>query len=469
MEMTRRTFTALTAAVAAIPTVSAGARNQGGKRWYKGQLHTHPCWSDGRALPEQAAQAYLNAGYDFLAITDHNRIGSDPDRWMPVGALGREWPPKVIDTPVFEAFRKRFPDARWRDREGRREVRMSTLAEIHARFNKPGKFLFMKGCEVTLAGPETRHLHLNYVGLDRLIPFVRNTSLIHGIGDAAPADLIRKVRGEVEALAAERNGVPHLFWVNHPHWTYYDVLPQQLIDNPEVRFFEICNTGSDAAPEGGLPRDGFDNDRLWDAVLATRCTRGEPLLYGIGVDDTHFYPDSGIKPSSVVFNDAWVTVRATALTPQALFTAMDRGDFYASCGVAFDDIAFNNVTGTLSLSVPAKPGVAHTVSFITTKRGAPLDPVKQIELPAGNGHGARTVPLYSGAIGAVAKEVTFAKGEPVRASYTLAGDDLYVRARVASDEPATYRNAINRMHPPVKVGWTQPYRKDIHRPVQKGK
>ena len=106
MEMTRRTFTALTAAVAAIPTVSAGARNQGGKRWYKGQLHTHTCWSDGRALPEQAAQAYLDAGYDFLAITDHNRIGSDPDRWMPVGELGREWPPKVIDTPPVAAVAK---------------------------------------------------------------------------------------------------------------------------------------------------------------------------------------------------------------------------------------------------------------------------------------------------------------------------------------------------------------------------
>ena len=459
MRVTRRAFTGLTAAAAAFPAVSAGVPGKDGKRWYKGQLHTHTCWSDGRVLPEQAVQAYRDAGYDFFAITDHNRIGSDPDRWMPVGELERGWPPKVIDTPVFEAFRKRFPNAKWRDREGRREVRMSTMAEIHARFNQPGKFLFMKGCEVTLAGSETRHLHLNYVGLDRLIPFVRNSPLIHGIGDADPSGLIRTIRGEVEALAAERNGVPYLFWVNHPHWTYYDVLPQHLIDNPEVRFFEICNNGSDAAPEGGLPRDGYDNDRLWDVVLATRCARGEQLLYGIGVDDTHFYPNSGIRPSSIVFNDAWIAVRATALTPSALFTAMNRGDFYATCGVTFDDIAFDGRKGTLSLSVPAKAGVAHTVSFITTKRGVPLDPVREVDLPAGNSHGARSVPVYSDAIGTVAKQFTFAKGEPVRASYTLAADDLYVRARVASDEPATYRNAINRMHPPVKVGWTQPYRR----------
>jgi hypothetical protein len=297
---------------------------------------------------------------------------------------------------------------------------------------------------------------------------VNGKSLIHEIGGADFAATIRQVRNEVEALAAAQGNAPHLFWVNHPHWTYYDVLPQQLIDNPEVRFFEICNNGANASPEDPLPRDGFDNDRFWDAVLATRCARGGQLLFGIAVDDTHFYPGSGTRYSPIVFADGYVMVRAAELTPAALFEAMNRGDFYASSGVEFDDIEFDGLRGTLSVSVPAKAGVAHTVKFITTKRGTSTEPVQTIELPAQNGHAARSVPVYSEAVGAVAKRVEFATGEVVRASYTMADDDLYVRARVESDETAIYPNAINKMHPPVKVGWTQPYRRPLRGPLPAG-
>ena len=110
--------------------------------------------------------------------------------------------------------------------------------------------------------------------------------------------------------------------------------------------------------------------------------------------------------------------------------------------------------------MPAKPGVAYKVRFITTKRGVKVDPVKTVDIPAKGGKGtARRVPVYSDGIGAVAKTVTFGKGEPVFASYRLADDDLYVRARVESDEATTYPYAQDRMHPLVKVAWAQPYRR----------
>ena len=45
-------------------------------------------------------------------------------------------------------------------------------------------------------------------------------------------------------------------------------------------------------------------------------------------------------------------------------------------------------------------------------------------------------------------------GEAVSASYTLAPDDLYVRARILSPE----RPAVSAyQHPKVHVAWTQPY------------
>lgn len=42
-----------------------------GKKWFKGNLHTHTTRSDGRMDPEDVCQLYLENGYDFLAITDH--------------------------------------------------------------------------------------------------------------------------------------------------------------------------------------------------------------------------------------------------------------------------------------------------------------------------------------------------------------------------------------------------------------
>jgi hypothetical protein len=40
-------------------------------RFWKGNLHTHSTRSDGRRSPEEVCAAYQEAGYDFLALTDH--------------------------------------------------------------------------------------------------------------------------------------------------------------------------------------------------------------------------------------------------------------------------------------------------------------------------------------------------------------------------------------------------------------
>jgi hypothetical protein len=49
-------------------------------RWYKGNLHTHTTESDGRRSAEAAARLYRDAGYDFLAITDHGKVTDVGDR-----------------------------------------------------------------------------------------------------------------------------------------------------------------------------------------------------------------------------------------------------------------------------------------------------------------------------------------------------------------------------------------------------
>ena len=465
MKITRKNFIALAAGATA--GCAMPPRIGGGRRWYKGMIHAHTCWSDGYALPEQAVAVYKNSGYDFFSITDHNRIGADPDRWIGVAPLDGRWPPKTVEPSVFDAFKSAFPDAKWRMRNGKPEVRMSTMAEIAARFNEPGKFLFMPGCEITtyVVGADGMRcdLHMNCVGLDEVIPRYRNASLVQAIRGKTKPEVMREAKDQVDALAKAKGNAPHVFFVNHPHWRYYDVLPEDVLANPDVRFFEVCNNASTWTVDDPMPRDGFNIDRFWDAVNASRCLRGEPLLYGIATEDTHFYPESGTSHKPLIFGDAWIGVRSGALTQDALFAAMERGDFYAASGVDLEDIAFDRATGTLSVAVPAKPGVAYKVRFITTKRGVKVDPVKTVEIPAKGGkETARRVPVYSDGVGAVAKTVSFGKGEPVFASYRLADDDLYVRARVESDEVTTYPYAKDRMHPLVKVAWTQPYHSETH-------
>ncbi|MBC8098970.1 MAG: PHP domain-containing protein [Armatimonadetes bacterium] len=50
--------------------------NQPGRFW-RGNLHTHSTISDGGLTPEQVCALYREAGYDFIALTDHFMPGFD--------------------------------------------------------------------------------------------------------------------------------------------------------------------------------------------------------------------------------------------------------------------------------------------------------------------------------------------------------------------------------------------------------
>jgi hypothetical protein len=43
-------------------------------RWWRGNTHTHTQASDGADAPQDVIRFYAEAGYDFLAITDHNLV-----------------------------------------------------------------------------------------------------------------------------------------------------------------------------------------------------------------------------------------------------------------------------------------------------------------------------------------------------------------------------------------------------------
>ncbi len=53
-----------------------GRDAQAGRRWYKGNTHTHTLNSDGDSHPDDVAKWYKERGYAFLVLTDHNVLTS---------------------------------------------------------------------------------------------------------------------------------------------------------------------------------------------------------------------------------------------------------------------------------------------------------------------------------------------------------------------------------------------------------
>ncbi len=51
-------------------------------QWLKGNLHTHTTQSDGKLTPAENVEWHAAHDYDFLMLTDHNRV-TDPRRWAP--------------------------------------------------------------------------------------------------------------------------------------------------------------------------------------------------------------------------------------------------------------------------------------------------------------------------------------------------------------------------------------------------
>lgn len=54
-----------------------GADGFAGKRWFKGNTHTHTTMSDGDSPPEVVAKWYKDHDYNFLVLSDHN-VFTDP-------------------------------------------------------------------------------------------------------------------------------------------------------------------------------------------------------------------------------------------------------------------------------------------------------------------------------------------------------------------------------------------------------
>ena len=319
-------------------------------RFYKGNMHTHSYWSDGNTYPEEVARWYSDHGYHFLAITDHNLIQ--------------------------KGIRYRV--------SGKDSVRLKELTDLSKEFDKKDEFLLVQSEEITDAA-EKRPVHLNGFNLSQVVKPTGGATVSECLNSNVVA--IRQ--------ALEVDGNPEWISVNHPNFGWG--LTSKDLAECGARFFEVFNGHPSVHNYGDSVHPGTET--MWDQANKWRVDHNEKLLLGTATDDAHQYDKYETGKANP--GRGWVMVRASELTPAALYQAMMNADFYASTGLELEDFKVHKMTMTIRIK-PIK-GVHYTTEFIGWMHG--------------QDH-AEVLATVSG----------------TKAVYTGTGKELFVRARIISDK-----------------------------------
>ena len=398
--------------------LAAASLSAGEARWWKGNLHTHSLWSDGDDYPEMIADWYRANGYHFLAISDHNVL-AEGARWIhrEKNAGGKR---------AFDKYLKRFGDG-WvehREVKGVPQVRLKTFAEYRQKVAEPGRFLLMQSEEITDQF-QGRPVHLNATNIKKQIP------------PQGGAGVAATLQNNIDAVLAQRKatGQPMFPHINHPNFGWA-LQPADMIQLRGERFFEVYN-GHPAVNNYG-DKGHLSTGQIWDVINAYRLgVHKLPLMLGLATDDSHNYHDLAVGQSNT--GRGWVMVRAKALTPESVIVAMERGDFYATSGVAVDDIRLAN--GKYSFRIQPEQGVTYTTWFIGTRKNFKSSP----DLAKRNS----LKPSEAG-IGEI-----LGQSQSLEPSYTFDGDELYVRAEITSSKKKANPYAAGEH----ERAWLQPVRR----------
>ncbi len=398
-------------------SVSAQVDQDPPARWWKGNLHTHTLWSDGNDFPEMVAAWYVDHGYNFLALSDHNVL-SRGVRWMPLD--------KIIsrsDDHILERYQQKFGKS-WVELKGtpedaKCEVRLKPLDEFRCLVEQSGKFIMIEGEEISDKA-EDKPVHMNASNLSAKIEPVGGATV-----QEAMQNNLRLVLEQEKATG--RQILPHL---NHPNFQY-GITAADLARTVDEKFFEVFN-GHPGVNQLG-DKDHLSIDAMWDVVNAMRMfgLDAEPI-YGIGTDDSHAYGDrpGGAKPGR-----GWVMVRAKYLTPEHLIKAMKAGDFYASSGVVLSDVSYSAEQRKLSLQIAAAGDATFETQFIVLPKPQPAQADQAGSEPT-----------------KLPEAFVAARVAGLQPSYILKPDEAYVRAVVVSSlDPPSPSFAGQKQQ-----AWTQP-------------
>jgi hypothetical protein len=395
--------------------------------WWRGNLHTHSLWSDGDDFPEMITRWYVQNGYHFLVMSDHNVL-SVGQKWMKdrdIVARG--------GATVLEKYRQQFAvdwvETRLND-QGESETRLKPLDEFRTLFESPGRFLMIPGEEIT-----------DQVGR---LPVHMNASNLHELvrpqgGKTVREAMVNNLRAVEEV--ARRTGRKVMVHINHPNFGWA-LTPEDLAYVAQEQFFEVYNGHPLVNHLGDEFRPGLE--RMWDIANTLRIDQFKTRpLYGLATDDSHNYHGNAANPSSP--GRGWVQVRAPFLTPEALLNAMARGDFYASSGVALTELKYDPETRILKIRIAPDQGAEFITQLVGTRsdydRSWPTEFDDQ-------GKRLTVAERYCSRIG-----MTLAVQTGTEIHYLIPNDVLYVRAVITSNRPHPNPSCQNQF----EQAWTQPF------------
>ncbi|MFP6677214.1 MAG: hypothetical protein VB878_19170 [Pirellulaceae bacterium] len=402
--------------------VSAQSDDAGESRWYKGNMHTHSLWSDGNDFPEMICDWYLQNGYHFLTLSDHNVLSTNANKWISPdlaakrGAIG-----------ALERYQERFGTF-WVERKKQPNgevVRLKTLEEFRGLFEKPEEFLLIQAEEITdHVGPTP--VHINATNIAELIRPMGGTTVREAI------------RNNLQAVLRQEEQLdrPIFAHLNHPNFGFA-VTAEDMAAVVEEQFFEVFNGHPSVRQRGDNQHVSIE--RMWDIANTIRIAQmDKPPLFGVATDDAHrYFGTQGSSPGR-----GWVMVRAGKLKTETLIKALRAGDFYSSSGVTLNTVDFEGKK--LSLVIDGEEGVTYTTYFIGTRRG--YEAKRQPVLDA-NGDELPVTGRYSDTVGQILASVN-----GLKPSYVFKGDELYVRARIDATKP--HDNPA--WEDQKKQAWTQP-------------
>ncbi len=249
--------------------------------WLRGSTHVHAAPSGDSVVHPDAVMAWYRAhGYDFIVLTDHNRITIvDPA----FAASGGRTSAAPADGPVV-------------------------VTGLELTYN-PG------ACTEPSPPPAGKcRIHVNGLGVTG-----RAEGRIEW-ADRAHRDRLSSYRAALRYIA----GVGGLAQINHPQWSW-GMTPELLtaLAGEGAVLVEIANVAFDAWNHGDA--DHPSPEVLWDDAL-----RSGARLWAVASDDAHSYGAVGAKYPA---GGGWVEVDATR-DADAIVAALAAGKFYASTGVA---------------------------------------------------------------------------------------------------------------------------------------
>jgi hypothetical protein len=368
-------------------------------KWYKGNIHTHSLWSDGNDFPEMIVDWYKTHGYDFLSISDHN-ILANGEKWVKI-------PSHPFRQKRFREYLNKYGTdwVDYKEDTSGIHVQLKTLAEYRPLFEKKDSFLLIQAEEIT-DRYESKPVHLGAINVQELI-------LPKGGKSVAEV-----MQNNLDAVYEQRRRTGEMMFahINHPNFGWA-IKVEDMMELKGDRFFEVYNGHPHVHNYGDTATIGMEE--LWDRLLIHYIKEGRELLYGLATDDAHDFIE--FKASTSNPGRGWIMVRATELTPRALITAMEKGDFYATTGVALNELDFKN--NKLNVKVKPEQGVEYIIQFWGANKSA-----KESK-------------------GSLLKEV---KG--TNASFDVRKDYLYVRAKIIS----TKQKENPYKEGDVETAWTQP-------------